>query len=212
MGGYKTCSFTSLGICASIGGGLFRSQDYIFMMGSYSRQVLKYLRHGCEDDVNWAGMVDVRIVLRLFGGGVNDLQEMVDQDLKGRFYLCKTSGEWCIAATQGHSYGADRLKWMLRPLDVELHPIVFHGTYVSNLEGISRDGLRPMGRDCVHMSTGLPGRVLSGCRADCTVLICVDAERAVRDGIEFQVSHNDVVLVRGNIPVKYLMDVCMWRK
>jgi RNA:NAD 2'-phosphotransferase (TPT1/KptA family) len=56
------------------------------------------------------------------------------------------------------------------------------------------------------MSRGSPNdpNVKSGARKDSTVFIKINMEEAMKDGIVFYLSENNVILSRGPIPPKYL--------
>jgi 2'-phosphotransferase len=79
---------------------------------------------------------------------------------------------------------------------------VIHGTYFAFWPGIVESGgLRVMGRQHVHCSTGLPeeGReVVSGMRRDAELLVYIDVERSIREGeMKWWMSENGVVLTEG---------------
>lgn len=56
-----------------------------------------------------------------------------------------------------------------------------------------------MGRNHVHFAIGYPGdnQVISGMRKTCHIFIEVDIDRAMKDGIKFYISKNNVVLSSG---------------
>ncbi|KAH6624976.1 KptA family-domain-containing protein [Chaetomium sp. MPI-SDFR-AT-0129] len=112
----------------------------------------------------------------------------------------------------------------LPPGALPIPPTVIHGTYFAFWPSIlASGGLKPMGRNHVHFSTGLPDpnstdpnskTVISGMRADAELLIYIDVERSLRDaesGIKWWMSENGVVLTEGNgegiVPVKYFKEV-----
>lgn len=80
---------------------------------------------------------------------------------------------------------------------------VVHGTYFAFWPQIvASGGLRRMGRNHVHCSTGLPeegaGGVVSGMRKDAELLVYVDVERSIKEaGMKWWVSENGVVLTEG---------------
>jgi len=77
--------------------------------------------------------------------------------------------------------------------------IVVHGTTLKNWELIKTSGLKAMSRQHIHFAIGYPGEgdVISGMRRSCEVFIEINLEKAIKDGIEFFVSTNKVVLTRG---------------
>ncbi|KAL2130405.1 hypothetical protein VTI74DRAFT_6514 [Chaetomium olivicolor] len=132
---------------------------------------------------------------------------------------------WLIRANQGHSIKLDS-EHLLKPLSPEsptpegalpIPPFVIHGTYFAFWPSIvSSGGLKPMGRNHVHFSTGLPedteAGVISGMRRDAEVLVYVDVERSMREGgIKWWMSDNGVVLTEGGedglVPCIYFKEV-----
>ena len=56
-----------------------------------------------------------------------------------------------------------------------------------------------MGRNHVHFAVGRPGEseVISGMRNTCDILIELDLEKALKDGMKFYISKNKVILSSG---------------
>ena len=83
----------------------------------------------------------------------------------------------------------------------EEYPTVIHGTNFSAWKLIAKDpkGLSKMKRNHIHFATGLLGEegVISGMRYSCTVLIYLDFEKALKEGVQFFKSENGVVLTEG---------------
>lgn len=92
-----------------------------------------------------------------------------------------------VRANQGHTVG----------VDLGLPPPVppaylHHGTTAPRLDAIRTEGLRPMGRRHVHLSTG-PGTAAGvGARRGRPVVLTVDAGTVHGDGLVFRVSANGV--------------------
>ncbi|KAK3340332.1 KptA family-domain-containing protein [Neurospora tetraspora] len=157
--------------------------------------------------------------------------------------------DWLIRANQGHSIKLES-EGLLRRLvlagqegkggqqqqqqqegeteggTVPVPETVIHGTYFAFWDKIVQSGgLKAMGRNHVHFSTGLPEDtergVISGMRSDAEVLVFVDVERSIRDaeeqggdgekGIKWWMSDNGVVLTEGDkdglVPLKYFKEV-----
>lgn len=72
-----------------------------------------------------------------------DLLVVAEEDTKGRFEL----RDMKIRATYGHSLGLENPSPYVRPPDE-----LYHGTSSRNLERIMDEGIKPMGRDLVHLS------------------------------------------------------------
>lgn len=128
--------------------------------------------------------------------------------------------DWLIRANQGHSIPLES-EALLKPITLadpgSIPPVVVHGTYFAFWEQITESGgLRRMGRNHVHCSTGLPedeAGVVSGMRGDAELLVYVDVRRSLEDGaMGWWVSENGVVLTEGEgeeglVPVRYFKEV-----
>lgn len=69
-----------------------------------------------------------------------------------------------------------------------------------------------MNRNHIHLAPGLPeeSQVISGMRSNCNVFIFIDGDLAMKDGIEFFKSANNVILTKGMnglLPLKYFKTV-----
>lgn len=168
------------------------------------------------------------------------------------------AGDWLIRANQGHSIKLESEGLLRRLVvlgggggggqqgreategegqdgegedggTIPIPETVVHGTYFAFWDKIIQSGgLKPMGRNHVHFSTGLPEDtergVISGMRSDAEVLVFVDVERSIRDaeeaegegdkegkGIKWWMSDNGVVLTEGDkdglVPLKYFKEV-----
>lgn len=82
--------------------------------------------------------------------------------------------------------------------------LLYHGTTHNAFGAILRCGLKPMGRQYVHLSVDAETALAVGKRRDSDpVLLQVDAESASRDGVPFYIGNNKVWLADG-IPADYL--------
>ncbi|PFH33507.1 hypothetical protein BESB_077240 [Besnoitia besnoiti] len=107
---------------------------------------------------------------------------------------------WLLRATQGHTIRHISSELLLRRIrDPAEIPKCVHGTYMKNWLAIRTVGLSRMHRNHIHFAPGLPCEcgVVSGMRQTNDVAIYVDVERAMRDGIRFFVSNNNVILTEG---------------
>ena len=75
-----------------------------------------------------------------------------------------------------------------------------HGTYSKFWPNIKAEGLKRMNRTHVHFAPGEPGEseVISGMRGSCDILVFLDLSRALKDGLKFYKSRNNVLLCPGN--------------
>ena len=56
-----------------------------------------------------------------------------------------------------------------------------------------------MNRNHIHFAPGLPKEqgVISGMRGSCDIIVQIDMESAMKDGIAFYISSNNVILTEG---------------
>ena len=112
-------------------------------------------------------------------------------------------GALYIRANQGHSNRVAKhinqdelLTKLTKPLD-----IVIHGTTYEAFKEIRKSGLKKMKRSHIHFAITediISGnQQQSGIRNNCELLIYIDMEKAMNDGIDFYMSDNKVVLSEG---------------
>ncbi|KAJ3155523.1 hypothetical protein HDU89_006487 [Geranomyces variabilis] len=173
-----------------------------------SKTLSYILRHGAEKDgipILPDGHVllsDLKRHPRLRTATFDDIQRIVSTNAKQRFSLSQdASGAWQIRANQGHSLSSNIQIPMQPILTPDAIPAAIHGTTRAAYALITQSGgLRPMGRQHIHLATGIPARdpsVISGMRTSAQVLIYVNLARALAAGIEFWRSENGVVLTSG---------------
>ena len=117
-----------------------------------------------------------------------------------------------VRAVQGHSadlhinYEADMVKLTFQNARDNKIQQVVHGTQLKHLQDIVEHGLICGGlnrsrsqRVHIHfaVSVPIPGRSLSGIRSGSNVAIYVNVEQAMKAGVDFYLSKNNVVLTRG---------------
>ncbi len=113
-----------------------------------------------------------------------------------------------IKANQGHSINID-LKLKKINLEDNIQNVV-HATYFKNLNQIKKEGLSRMKRQYIHFALNDPNKdnnVISGMRHNCEILIWVNIKEAIKNGYEFYISDNGVILsegINGIILPKYL--------
>ncbi|XP_072164200.1 tRNA 2'-phosphotransferase 1-like [Diadema setosum] len=130
-----------------------------------------------------------------------DIRQVVALNDKQRFSLKEdpATGDLLICANQGHSFEVQdqELEAITNAAD---YPTVVHGTYFRNWESIQRQGLKRMKRTYIHFAKGEPGAdgVISGMRKSCEMMIFLDLQAALEDGLKFFVSKNGVILCPGS--------------
>lgn len=123
------------------------------------------------------------------------IREIMHNSDKERFEI--KNGKIC--ALYGHSVpGIIKRKKAIPP------KVLYHGTAHRFLKSIEKEGLLPMGRQYVHLSTDIPMAESVGKRRDNNpAILMVDAEKAAKDGINFYIG-NDEVWLCDHMPSKYL--------
>ncbi|MFE7726134.1 RNA 2'-phosphotransferase [Streptomyces anthocyanicus] len=167
-----------------------------------SKYLSKHLRHQPErigltpDEGGWVE-IDALVAAAAAHGFPftrQELDHVVATNDKRRFAVEGTR----IRASQGHSIDVDlRLPVATPP------PYLYHGTVARHLEAIRAEGLRPMNRHDVHLSSDRETATRVGARRGRPVVLPVDAAAMHRDGHVFHVSANGVWLTQ-HVPSRYL--------
>ncbi|MFJ5150644.1 RNA 2'-phosphotransferase [Streptomyces sp. NPDC088353] len=167
-----------------------------------SKYLAKHLRHQPERiglTLDEGGWVEIDALIRAaaangFRFSREELDHVVATNDKRRFAIEGSR----IRASQGHSIGvALGLPAATPP------PYLYHGTVARNLEAIRSEGLRPMNRHDVHLSSDRETATRVGARSGRPVVLVVDAAAMHRDGHVFHVSANGVWLTQ-SVPSRYL--------
>jgi len=141
----------------------------------------------------------------------SDVKEMVKSNDKQRFVLKEEDGVLYIKAAQGHSMKDIKVE-LKKVENASQYPIIVHGTYSAAWPAIKTQGLSKMSRNHIHFAIGEYGSsdVISGMRKTSEVMVYIDLESAMKDGIEFFESENHVILTEGKngiLPPKYFTHV-----
>lgn len=124
-----------------------------------------------------------------------DLIEIIDRSEKRRHEIL----DGRIRALYGHSVSERITKEKSEP------PVVlYHGTARSSLDKILKEGLKPMGRQYVHLSVDKETALRVGKRKDLKpALLVIDSAKASSDGVPFYIGNEKVWLAEA-VPSKYL--------
>jgi putative RNA 2'-phosphotransferase len=168
-----------------------------------SKFLSRHLRHAPEDigltldDGGWVGVDELLRACERAGLAITrtDLEHVVATNNKQRFSLVGNR----IRANQGHSVEVDLGLQPRRPPEV-----LYHGTIAANLPMIRAEGLRPMRRQDVHLSSDVDTANRVGSRRGKPVVLTVRAEAMHAEGHEFRVSENGVWLV-AEVPPQFLV-------
>lgn len=170
-------------------------------MSNKSKLLSLILRHKPEtvgvelDAEGWVNVTALLDGLRNHGQPMelDELRGIVETNDKKRFAFspCGT----LIRASQGHSVEVDLGLIPVKPPDY-----LYHGTAESNHEAIRRSmGLKPMGRQYVHLSEDPETARKVGSRHGKPIVFQVSSWLMYKDGINFYRSANGVWLV-GFVP------------
>ena len=143
----------------------------------------------------------------------NRIFDIVRDCSKQRFKLSTIDGVEVIRANQGHSL-KDVQSTSLKVID-RFDPgpkgKIIHGTTSKAWESIKVSGLSKMARNHIHMAKGEFGEAKSGARFSSEIIITIDGNKALADGILFYESDNGVILSpgheNGTIKPKYFLNV-----
>jgi putative RNA 2'-phosphotransferase len=153
-----------------------------------SRTVSHALRHepslyGLElDSYGWVQMTDLIVSLRRRQKewrklDENEIIEMISKSDKHRFEVYKGK----IRALYGHSVKGRVLKIPAQP-----PAVLFHGTSSRFIKQIKHEGLKPSGRQYVHLSVDQETAFLVAKRKEGTsLIITIQASKAYHNGIKF---------------------------
>ncbi|MFI6933571.1 RNA 2'-phosphotransferase [Streptomyces sp. NPDC050287] len=167
-----------------------------------SKYLSKHLRHQPErigltlDEGGWVE-IDTLIAAAAahsFRFTRAELDHVVAANDKRRFAIDGTR----IRASQGHSIDVD-----LGLAPATPPPYLYHGTVARFLDAIRTQGLRPMNRHDVHLSSDRETAARVGARRGRPLVLSVDAGAMHGDGHIFHVSANGVWLTKA-VPPQYL--------
>lgn len=123
------------------------------------------------------------------------LDAVIATDPKGRFE--RRDGD--VRAAYGHSVEVD-----LGPVGGEVPDALYHGTAPRNLDSIRAEGLRPMGRQRVHLSeTRAAAREVGARHAADPAVLVVDARAMLADGLSIDERGEGTYTVE-RVPLAYV--------
>ncbi len=171
-----------------------------------SKQVSHALRHEPWlyelelDDEGWVPVEALLTALRTLKGkwthlSEADLIEMINQSSKKRHEI--KNGK--IRALYGHSIPHKLAKKTAEPPSV-----LYHGTSSKNIPTILKEGLKPMGRHYVHLSSDIETAHQVGARKSKNPkILTIRAKEAYLNKVNFYIG-NDKVWLADHIPSVYI--------
>ncbi len=158
-----------------------------------SVQLSYMLRHSRDPlyiDINggWASVENIINTIRIKHSQFDrtTLETIVTTDKKGRYSFDKSGTK--IRANQGHSVPDVKIEM----LKAEPPEFLFHGTAIRFLPLIEKEGLKPMGRQFVHISSDYETAVNVGKRHGSPAVLIIKARDMSSDGYEFFISDNGI--------------------
>jgi putative RNA 2'-phosphotransferase len=150
------------------------------------------------DKQGWANVLELLAKAAAAGTAItlDELKEIVEQNDKKRFVL--NDDATCIRAAQGHSIEVDLKLTVKTP-----PPVLYHGTVRKYMADIRKQGLLPMNRHDVHLSSDKETATRVAVRRGKPVILVIETYPMVRDGYQFRVSDNGVWLIT-EVPPQYI--------
>lgn len=174
-----------------------------------SRAISHALRHAPEryglepDPEGWVPVSDLLQALRVRRREwreltETDLSEMMARADKQRFEI----QDGRIRALYGHSIPARIARVAARP-----PPVLYHGTSAHTVPAIMQEGLKPMGRQLVHLSTDVPTALqVARRKGPHPVVLLVDARAAEGAGIPFYEGNPETWLADA-VPARFVSEL-----
>ena len=160
-----------------------------------SKKIACVLRHKPESaglKIDKHGWVSVSELIKALSTDMETLEKIVAFNDKKRFIF--SEDKLRIRACQGHSIKVDvELKEAVPP------KYLYHGTLLKNGKSIEKEGLRPMNRLYVHLSTDIDTAWQVAKRrksADGYVIYRIDTEAMIKNGCKFYQAENGVWLTK----------------
>lgn len=142
------------------------------------------------------GFVSLESLAGACGAASEQVHEVVERDPKGRFEISE-DGEM-IRAAYGHSFDLEQ-----PGVPCEPPATLYHGTPRRSVDAILREGLRPMGRQMVHLSATVEDARNVGLRRDeHPVVLAIDAAAAAEADVCFY--HAGEVYLAERVPPEFI--------
>jgi len=168
--------------------------DYIKL----SKEISYALRHApweYELEMNEEGFVPLDQLLSAMEITKDDVLKVMEISEKKRLELVGDK----IRALYGHS-----IQMHIKKIEGTPPAILFHGTAKRFIDSIKETGLLPMKRQYVHLSVDEDTATVVGKRRDSEpVLLKIDTQKAISDGIKFYIG-NDKVWLCDRVPTEYI--------
>ena len=156
-----------------------------------SKRLAYLLRHSDLPDCN--GWVKTSVIRGNLGVLLQDLQQIVENDNKGRFEFSEDKSS--VRALYGHSINVNLgLEPTIPP------PVLYHGTAEKYIDSIMKEGLRHRKRNFVHLSETMDMAKLVGIRHGSPVVLSIDTGAMISAGYKFYKVQNEIWLTNERDP------------
>ncbi len=170
--------------------------------GKYLALILRHAPERAKVTLNSNGWARVEDLTDPSKGDfkLQDLLDIVRTDSKGRYEF--NPDKTMLRATQGHS---------LKNIEIELEHAVppgelFHGTKEQFMSSIMKQGLKPVQRQFVHLSTDKKTAAeVAGRRKGTSVILKIDSCQMAAKEHKFYLSSNGVWLTN-HVPPKFISE------
>lgn len=181
--------------------------------GKLGKRLTWLLRHGALEsglnisDDGYIPLVDILMRPDFNTVTIEDIERIVSKDSKKRYSLKVEDGIYYICANQGHSFEVSNAQ-LERITNVDQVSVCIHGTFYKSWREIQRLGLCRMNRQHIHFASEAPDASgnIPGMRNGAELLIHLNVEKCLKDGMELYKSKNCVILtpgINGYIPPVY---------
>lgn len=159
----------------------------LIRIGKYITLLLRHKPEKEDLHMDRNGWVGVSELIKKLNISKTDLDEIVDNDNKGRFSYSDNKTK--IRCNQGHSIDVDVELTETIPPD-----ILYHGTATKSLNSIFENGIDKRSRNHVHLSADKETANKVGKRHGNVFILNIDSKQMFEDGIKFYLSVNNVWL------------------
>lgn len=159
-----------------------------------SKLLAYILRHSSMvDNFGW---ISIDVLCKQYGYTIVELEIIVANDNKGRFLF--SDDKTAVRALYGHSV---KIELNLSPSTPPA--VLYHGTAKKNIDLIYAEGIRPMSRNKVHLSSTIETAKLVGQRHGTPIVLEINTYAMATDGHSLYQLNNDIWQT-DYIPTKYI--------
>ena len=169
-------------------------------LGRLLCQILRFRAQSLSIQINKNGYVPMIQLIKhpvMEGYNVDEIVQLVKSDDKKRYKIVRDKDDDLhIRAQSGHGSFTNVRIQHKELKEEDLPPKVAHVTLIRNIKYILNDGLSPGRRQHVHLYREIPkvGEPIEGSRSGSTAVVIIDVAFAIKMGVKFYSSENEVLL------------------